>query len=74
MANQLQHGVIVSMDQQITAEQIKDHPAGCFYGSFVNAYANKWHVVLGCELDHGAEPIFLNQANSLTKEKQYRYG
>lgn len=42
-------------------EAVLDHPAGCFYGSFIGAYPDAWHIPYGveCELDHGDEPIHL---------------
>lgn len=38
-----------------------EHPAGCFYGSFAEAYPDAWHIPQGveCELDHGENPIRL---------------
>lgn len=38
-----------------------EHPSGCFYGSFMDAYDDRWHIPYGvsCELDHGATPIHL---------------
>lgn len=42
-------------------ESPADHPAGCFYGSFAEAYDEAWHIPAGveCGLDHGAKPIRL---------------
>ena len=39
-----------------------EHPAGCFYGSFADAYPDAWHIPHGveCRLDHGTSPIHLN--------------
>lgn len=38
-----------------------EHPAGCFYGSFAEAYPDAWHIPhdSGCRLDHGENPIQL---------------
>lgn len=34
-----------------------DHPAGCFYGSFANAYPDIWHIPWNadCPFDHGED-------------------
>lgn len=51
--------------QPVKVEEVRaiphEHPAGCFYGSFVEAYDDKWHIPHGadCKLDHGEEPIQL---------------
>lgn len=39
------------------------HPAGCFYGSFMDAYPDAWHIPHGadCRLDHGEKPIRLER-------------
>lgn len=40
---------------------IMDHPAGCFYGSFAEAYPDAWHIPhsADCGLPHGPSPIQL---------------
>lgn len=40
---------------------VEDHPAGCFYGTFLDAYPDNWHIPYGveCELPHGPDPIQL---------------
>lgn len=40
---------------------VLDHPAGCFYGSFVGAYPDAWHIPKDskCDLPHGDDAIYL---------------
>ena len=42
-----------------------EHTAGCFYGSFLGAYSDRWHIPSGveCSLDHGDNPIRLEIPN-----------
>lgn len=42
-------------------DEIQEHPAGCFYGSFLAAYPDAWHIPfdVDCPLDHGKNPIRL---------------
>lgn len=46
-------------------QPIMDHPAGCFWGSFMGAYQDRWHIPYGvdCPLDHGDDPIRLERAS-----------
>jgi hypothetical protein len=51
-------------------EDPSTHPAGCFYGSFAEAYPDKWHIPYGveCGLDHGIDPIQLERPGDLSEK------
>jgi hypothetical protein len=48
---------------------VLDHPQGCFYGSFLGAYPDRWHIPFdsNCPLDHGDDPIRLDAPYDLGK-------
>jgi hypothetical protein len=52
-------------------KRVGDHPAGCFYGSFAEAYPDNWHIPwnVDCPLDHGPDPIKLQPPSGGVKTR-----